>query len=327
MSLYKQPGSDNWFVNIAVPGHPRVRRSTGTTDRVEAQRIHDEIKASLWSAPKLKGKTWGDAVVHWCKLADRSESDLLSLAKFGRNYKDRALQDVTRENVVAALSFCRKPATFNRYRNTIAAILNAAKAEGWIREVPTLPVRAVKAEPREWLTREQWEKLYVQLPPHQRMMATFAIETGLRQANVLGLTWDRVSIERRLVWVESEDMKAKRAVGIPLNDRAVEVLEAVKNVDKVWVFTYRGKPITEIKTAFQAACVRAGVGEIVDGKYQGFTWHGFRHTWATWHIQNGTPLDVLQKLGAWNDERMVKNYAHHSPGYLAQFVNNVRKKP
>lgn len=29
---------------------------------------------------------------------------------------------------------------------------------------------------------------------------------------------------------------------------------------------------------------------------------------------------------AWNDERMVKNYAHHSPGYLAQFANNVRKK-
>lgn len=25
--------------------------------------------------------------------------------------------------------------------------------------------------------------------------------------------------------------------------------------------------------------------------------------------------------------RMVKNYAHHSPGYLAQFANNVRKKP
>ena len=51
-----------------------------------------------------------------------------------------------------------------------------------------------------------------------------------------------------------------------------------------------------------------------------------RHTWATWHIQNGTPTDVPQKLGAWNDERMVKNYAHHSPGYLAQFANNVRKK-
>lgn len=142
----------------------------------------------------------------------------------------------------------------------------------------------------------------------------------------LGLTWDRVSIERRMVWVEGEDMKADHAIGVPLSDRAVEVLKAELGKNKTWVFTYRGKPISEIKTAFQAACVRAGVGEIVDGKYRGFTWHGLRHTWATWHVQSGTPLDVLEKLGAWNDERMVKNYAHHSPGYLAQFANNVRKK-
>ena len=40
----------------------------------------------------------------------------------------------------------------------------------------------------------------------------------------------------------------------------------------------------------------------------------------------GTPLGVLQKLGGWEDERMVQNYAHHSPGYLAQFANDVKEK-
>lgn len=72
------------------------------------------------------------------------------------------------------------------------------------------------------------------------------------------------------------------------------------------------------KAGFKEACARAGVPE--------FTWHGLRHTWATWHIQNGTPLEVLQKLGGWSDLRMVMNYAHHAPGFAAQFVNNVRKK-
>ena len=59
--------------------------------------------------------------------------------------------------------------------------------------------------------------------------------------------------------------------------------------------------------------------------YVGFTWHGFRHTWATWHVQNGTPLEVLQKLGGWSDLRMVMTYAHHSPGFLAGYANNARK--
>jgi integrase len=81
------------------------------------------------------------------------------------------------------------------------------------------------------------------------------------------------------------------------------------------------------KTGFQAACIRAGLGHYDErNKYQGFTWHGLRHTWATWHVQNETPLDVLQKLGGWSDLRMVMNYAHHSPGHLARFANNNLKK-
>lgn len=70
------------------------------------------------------------------------------------------------------------------------------------------------------------------------------------------------------------------------------------------VFLFRGKPISSVKTAFMAACIRAQVGRYEAGGYQGFTWHGLRHTWATWHVQNGTPLDVLQKLGGWSDLRI-----------------------
>ena len=45
--------------------------------------------------------------------------------------------------------------------------------------------------------------------------------------------------------------------------------------------------------------------------------------WASWHAQNGTPLDVLRKLGAWGSLQMVDRYAHLSPGYLAQYANNA----
>jgi integrase len=167
-------------------------------------------------------------------------------------------------------------------------------------------------------------------------MAQFAIETGLRQANVLGLTWSRVDLARKLVWVEAEDTKGDAAIAIPLSTGALHVLESVQGIHDVFVFTFRGKPIKEVKTAFQAACIRAGVGRVgllpfqdqgaTGSEYTGFTWHGFRHTWATWHVQNGTPLDVLQKLGGWSDLRMVMNYAHHSAGHLQQFADNATKE-
>lgn len=324
MSLYKQANSQIWWVSLVHPNHPRVRRSTGTADKAQAQRIHDEIKAQLWNAPVIHGKTWGQAVLLWASVPGRGEPDVLAMSKFGRVYKDRALTLVSKESLLSALSFCRTPSTYMRYRNRIMAILNMAKEHGWVREVPKLPTKRVETKARDWITREQWEALAKELPAHQRAMAEFAIETGLRQSNVLQLTWSQVSLERRVVWYEAEDMKGRRSISVPLSDRAMAVLSAQKGLSEVWVFTYREKPIQEVKTAFQAACIRAGLGRI-DGKgvYSGFTWHGLRHTWATWHIQNGTPLEVLQKLGGWADLRMVMRYAHHTPGFIAQYANNA----
>lgn len=331
MSLYKQPGSEVWWASISVPGHPRLRRSTGEVDRIPAQRVHDELKAGLWKAdPALKGKTWGKAVSAWISAEDRSDSELLSLAKFCNGYKDRLLTAVTPESIDTALKFCRTAGTHSRYCAMIAAILNLAGVK-----VKLIRRKDKKSKPRTWLTHEQWMLLYVELPKHMKPMAQFAVTTGLRQANVLGLEWARVDLTRKLVWIEAEDMKADKAIAIPLSTEAINVLKTVKGQHPQFVFTFRGKPIKEIKTAFRAACLRAASGRgdaggapaVFDAHLACFTWHGFRHTWATWHVQNGTPLEVLQKLGGWSDLRMVQNYAHHSPGHLAGYADNIRKKP
>ena len=328
MSLYKQTPDGPWWVSITHPDAPRVRRSTGTTDRKEAQRIHDKLKAELWNiTPKMQGKTWGMAVMKWVEKSDRSESELLSLKKFGKVYPDRPLTKVTRENVHEALSFCKTAGTYTRYRTMIAAILNVAKDEGWLNELPKLATRTDrKTKTRDWITHEQWEKLQAELPAHLRPMATFAVSTGLRQANTLGLRWENVDLGRRFVWTEGADTKSGSAIPTPLNDQAIAALESVKGQHPEWCFTYRGKPVKDIKTAFIAACIRAGVGKSTKQGYVGFTWHGLRHTWATWHVQNGTPLEVLMRLGGWSDLRMVLHYAHHSPGHLASYADNLRKK-
>lgn len=337
MSLYKQHPEGPWWVSISHEGE-RIRRTTGKFDRKEAQRVHDEIKAELWKiTPKLKGKTWGLAVLKWVEKETRSDSELLSLAKFGRIYTDRLLTSVTRESIHTALSFCKTAGTYTRYRTMIQAILNVAKDEGWLREVPKLATRSdKKTKTRDWITREQWNKLYGELPEHLRAPAHLAITTGLRQANVLALRWDSVDLERRLITVDAADTKADKALAVPLSDEAFTVLAALQRKHPEWVFTFRGKPFKEIKTAFIAACIRAGLGRVVLQKsagpgihrslYEGFTWHGFRHTWATWHIQNGTPLEVLRVLGGWSDLRMVLRYAHHSPGHIAGYANNIGVK-
>jgi len=62
--------------------------------------------------------------------------------------------------------------------------------------------------------------------------------------------------------------------------------------------------------AWRNALKRAG---IID-----FRWHDLRHTEASWHVQAGTPLHVLQELGGRESVEMVCRYAHLSSEHLAE---------
>lgn len=320
MALYRRKDSNVWWVDVSLPGQPRVRQSTGTADKAEARRIEATIteRAARIGTPST-AKTWSDATYSWLAVEPRSDSEKLSLRKFAQYFPDKALRTITGTDVERALGFCKTAGTYTRYRTMIVAILNLAKRNKWLAEVPDIPQRKdKKPKARQWLSYEEWDRLYAALPPHLKGPAMVAVQTGLRQANVFGLRWKDVALDRRHVVVLAEDAKAGASIPVPLNDAALEAIQAEAGKHHEFVFTYRGRPIAKPKEGFAQAKRDAGL--------PGFTWHGLRHTWATWHVQNGTPLDVLQKLGGWADMRMVMNYAHHSAGYLASFADNVRKK-
>ena len=329
MSLY-QRGSI-WYYYITHEGE-RFRESTGTADRKEAERIHDEVKAALWSAPRRGGPTWQDACVAWLKAAPRSASDRYTLRAM--DYADRPLTECTPDSFAVILRG-KTPGTANRHRALIVAILTLAG-------IPIkIPMRKTKAARLRFLTHEEWQRLYAALPAHLKPLAAFSIATGLRQANVTKLRWSQVDLARKVMWIHPDQAKAGKAIGIPLSDDAVALLRGQIGKSDEWVFPYKGRgrkegaPVTKIKTAWQLAMEAAGLGyferkldadgKLISKKWHGdFTWHGLRHTWASWHVMAGTPLEVLQKLGGWEDLRMVMKYAHLAPEYLAGFAGNAK---
>jgi hypothetical protein len=54
-----------------------------------------------------------------------------------------------------------------------------------------------------------------------------------------------------------------------------------------------------------------------------FRWHDLRHTWASWLRQNDVPTWVLQELGGWKSEAMVRRYAHMSVKHLAPYADQL----
>ena len=95
-----------------------------------------------------------------------------------------------------------------------------------------------------------------------------------------------------------------------------QYLRAQHGRHPVRVFTFDGKPIKQVSTrAWHRALARARI--------QNFRWHDLRHTWASWHVRNGTPLFALQELAGWETEKMVRRYAHFAVSHLAVYADNV----
>lgn len=333
MPLEKRPGSPYWQIVIYHSGK-RVRRSSGTASRQEAQRLHDEIKAELWAAPRHAiERTWIDACTDWLTAAQRSGSDRYILRALNAAYADRPLSQCTAESFAEAMAG-KTPGTYNRHRAIIVAILNRAGIK------LKLPTRKVKRGRLRFLTAAEWQRLYAALPDHLKPIAAFALATGLRQKNVTHLRWEDIDLDRAVLWVHPDMAKSGKPIGIPLAGKAMDVLEGQAGKHDDWVFPYTGRgraagsPIDKIKTSWQRAMERAGLGRFerwTDAagkqhkKWHGdFTFHGLRHTWASWHVMSGTPLEVLQKLGGWEDPRMVQNYAHLAPEYLASYAGNAK---
>ena len=86
------------------------------------------------------------------------------------------------------------------------------------------------------------------------------------------------------------------------------------------VFVHHGKPVYQTVTAaWRKALERAGIRD--------FRWHDLRHTWASWYVQRGTPLQVLKELGGWETMEMVQRYAALSADHLAQWVTPLTTAP
>ena len=326
MSLYQRKDSPHWWVKI-THGHGCLQQSTGISDRRKAQEYHDKLKASLWDQEKLGVKpkhTWNEAVVRYLAETTHKASqhdDKSHLRWLDRHLNGVELQTINRDvldRIMAdRLADGVSNATVNRALEIVRAILRKAAHEwDWLDKAPRVRLLLEPKRRIRWITRQEAETLASELPEHLAAMARFSLETGLRQANVSGLHWSQVDLARRTAWVHPDQAKARKAIGVPLSSTAVIILREQMGKHPQSVFTYRGKSVKQVNTrAWKQALKRAGI--------ENFRWHDLRHTWASWHVQAGTPLHVLQELGGWESVEMVRRYAHLSSEHLAEYVDRM----
>lgn len=99
-----------------------------------------------------------------------------------------------------------------------------------------------------FLTKTEAQSLMTFLPEHLADMASFALETGLRRANVTGLQWSQVDLIRRTAWIHPDQAKARKAIAVPLSNQAVIVIREQLGKHPKHVFCCNGKPVYQIST-------------------------------------------------------------------------------
>lgn len=323
MALYRR--GDVWWMNFTTVDGRRIRQSCKTTSKKEARELYDKRKAESWRIGTVgvaSNRTWREAAERWLSESGHKahlRNDRAMLRWLEPRLGSMSLRKINRDLLCEIANVKAREAseaTANHYLALIRAILRKAAYEWeWIEQPPK--VRMFKQSPGRirWLTHEQAAALIKELPAHQAPLMRFALATGLRKANVLGLKWSQVDMARRTAWIHADQAKARRAIAVPLNEEAMSVLQGELGKSREHVFTYNGAPIKQVNTkAWQKALKRAGISN--------FRWHDLRHTWASWHVQAGTPLHVLQELGGWQTADMVRRYGHLSADHLAKYADN-----
>lgn len=328
MSIYQRGKNKVWWIQFTTSDGRRIQQSSGSKIKQEAQELHDRLKAEVWRVKNLGVKPrhiWQDAVVRW--LTEQSHKKSIEMDKVRLRWLDQHLHNVSLDEItktkVDAIKSAKKlegvsNGTVNRTLALLRSILNRARQEWeWIDTTPSVRLLPEQSNRIRWLSHEESIRLIHELPDHLKAMVRFSLSTGLRESNVVGFKWSQIDMQRRCAWVYADEAKGKKAIAIPLNDDAIAIIRQQIGKHDTHVFTYNGKPVTRANNyAWSKALKRADIKD--------FRWHDLRHTWATWHVQNGTPLHVLKELGGWASLDMVLRYAHFSSKHLEGYAGNSK---
>ncbi len=316
-----------WWVDVLSPSGERVRRSTGTENKALALEFHNRLKVELWRIAKLGARprrTWNEAVVRWLKEQAHKATIHTDRGHFrwlDQYLGGKALDVITRtflDRITdVKLSEGVSNATVNRVLEVVRAVLRKCVNEWeWLDRAPHIRMLKEPTRRIRFLRRDEAQRLLAALPEHLADMAAFSLATGLRRGNVTGLHWTQVDLVRRIAWVHPDQAKARKAIAVPLNAEAVTLIRRNLGRHRTHVFSYKGRPIVQVSTkAWYTGLERAGI--------ENFRWHDLRHTWASWHVQQGTPLFALQELGGWESSEMVRRYAHLAAEHLAPYADRL----
>lgn len=151
---------------------------------------------------------------------------------------------------------------------------------------------------------------------HLTPLVLVSLNTGIRRGEAFSLHWSDVDLKGRMLTIVGSKAKSKTTRHVPLNDEAFAALVAWRNQTTGNGLVWPGKDggqLNNVHKAWHSLMRRADIRD--------FRWHDLRHTFASWLVMRGVPLNTVRDLLGHAELSTTLRYAHLAPDHRAEAVN------
>lgn len=323
MASFRKQGT-SWQARVRRRGYPVEIKSFSTKAEAErwARAIEGEMdRGEFVSRTEAEQTTFGEVIQRYMdtitpKKRGHVEETIRLKAMLRRRISSISMANLTPQALAEyrddRLRTC-KANTVIRDLAVISSIINHARREwGIVIQNPVEMIRKPAMPPgRDRVLSEAEEvRLLQELAPTGRRnpimqpLVIVAIETAMRRGELLGLRWEHVHLERRVIFLPITKNGQSRYV--PLSSRAIETIEKLPKSPDDRLFPIN---IAAMEAAFLRAVRRANLS--------GLHFHDLRHTGASRMARKLPNVIELASVTGHTSLQMLRRYYHPKAEELA----------
>jgi len=324
----------NWYSNFVDGMGSRVRVTLQTRDKRTAElrlkkmqvtayeKGHFEMKKPV----RIRFSDLGQKVLDYAKDRKRCYKKIyVPVIKhlidfFGSKY----LHEITMSQINAYQSERKnhvEPITVNKEVAILRRCFNLALQWGLSQNNPVKGIEFFKIPKNRirFLTVEEISRLLQTCHGYIRDIILTALHTGGRKSEILGLKWENIDLENRLVVFERTKNDEVRQ--IPMTDALYVMFSNRRreNLNSEYVFMGKntGNSIVDVRYPFYSALDSVGI--------ENFRFHDLRHTYASQLVMSGVDILTVKELLGHRDLKTTLIYAHLAPKHKIEAVKTYEK--
>ena len=247
----------------------------------------------------------------------------------------------------------RSASSVNRYFATLSAVFKKTiiGRKRWLNTNPCTHVKSEKERPerKRMLSADEKDRMFATLkkqidesagqdhmktlrnekgqyvgsgacdPADLDLAIRIALRTGARQQEVWSLKYDQINFKDSTINFDETKNNLERTVSVP--KMIMDLLKKrPRGIKGDFVFPSKTNPHKGFD--FRKPFLRL----MSECDIKDFTWHGFRHTSASYYAMAGTPVKTMMEIFGWKTERMAHRYTHLYQKHKKEWMDKVGEK-